>query len=63
MQVIDWTNLHKNYKGKWVAFGKDNEKVIASGGTAKLTQDKAIKLGSKNPSIFFVPSIKGGYIG
>lgn len=62
-QLLDFTKIVKNYKGKWVALTEDEKKVISSGKSAKETLEKAKKQGSKNPILFKVPVSILPYVG
>lgn len=66
MKTIDMTDIHKKYKGLWVALkGPSSNIVIASGKTLKTTMRKAKKEGYKLPVMLQVPKrvlpIVGGY--
>lgn len=61
--AIDWTNLFKRYKGKWVALESDEMTVISSGKTAKTAYEKAIKSGHDKPILTHVPNDLMPYVG
>ena len=63
MQAIDWTNLCKKYKGKWVALKDDEITVISSGETLDETAEKAEKKGFKNPIFWSVPEKLTYFVG
>lgn len=54
--AIDWTDLFKKYKGKWVTLKDDEVTVISSDFKAKVALDKAKKNGYDNPILFRVPN-------
>lgn len=60
---INWKNISKNYKGKWVALKKDELSVIAVGESASEALDKARKSGYSNPILTKIPSEIISYIG
>ena len=35
MKALDWTEIYRQYRGKWVSFGQDHETVVRSGNTLK----------------------------
>jgi len=59
----DWTNIHLEYPGQWVAFNQDQQTVIASAKSLKATLNKAQKKGFINPSVFKVPTQPLPYVG
>ncbi|MEK7665020.1 MAG: DUF5678 domain-containing protein [Patescibacteria group bacterium] len=61
--IKDFTKIAKEHKGKWVALTDDEEKVVASGESAKDALEKAKKQGFKNPILFKVPISLIPYIG
>lgn len=63
MAAIDWTHIYKKYKGLWVALGKDEQTVLASGKTAKEAWDKAQKKGFKEPIMMNVPKKLTYFVG
>lgn len=63
MKTIDFTEIYKQYKGKWVALTEDESKVVASGSDAKRVFNEAKKKGCKVPILFKVPSKFLPYIG
>ena len=56
MQAIDWSDIYKRYKGKWVALAQDEQTVLASGKTAKAVWNKARKSGYLKPILTKMPS-------
>ena len=63
MKPKDWTHLHPQYAGKWVAFAKDEETVIASAKTLKILMGLAEKKGLPHPLTFKVPKEMVSYVG
>jgi len=61
--IIDFKNLIKNYKGKWVALETKEKKVVASGANAKKVYNEAIKKGVKVPTLFKVPTKSVAFVG
>jgi len=53
--AINWVNIYKKYKGKWIALTSDEKTVAASGNTAKIAFKKASEKGLKKPILSFVP--------
>ncbi len=53
--VINWTDIYKKYKGKWIALKNDEKTVIASADSAKDAHRKAMDRGLKNPILSYVP--------
>lgn len=62
MSTIDWTQIYKKYKGKWVALARDEKAVLANGESALEVQNKAKKK-IKAPILFRVPSKILPYVG
>lgn len=63
MQAIDWSDIYKKYKGKWVALAQDEQTVLASGKTAKEAWDGALKKGFKKPILTQMPARLIPYVG
>lgn len=63
MKPIGMTQIHKKYKGKWVALTPDEKSVVASGSTAKKVYDDAQKIGFKVPILMKVPKDIVIYVG
>lgn len=59
----DWTDIYKKYKGKWVALGKDEETVLASGKTLEEVLVKATKKGFSDPIVTRMPKNLATYVG
>ena len=62
-KVIDFKNLLKNYKGKWVALEEKEKKIIASGVDAKKVYKEALEKGAKVPTLFKVPTRSVAFVG
>jgi len=60
--TIDWTEIYKTYKGKWVALADDEKTVIAYGTNASKVWNEARKKMSK-PILMQVPSELIAYVG
>lgn len=54
--AMNWMNIYKAYKGKWIALKSDEKTVIASGINAEIAHKKAKTRGFKNPILSFVPT-------
>lgn len=63
MKPKDWTHLHPQYAGKWVAFDKDEETVVASGKSIKKVFQEARRKGVEIPYLFKVPTLSLPYVG
>ncbi|MDP4030995.1 MAG: hypothetical protein U1C50_00245 [Patescibacteria group bacterium] len=63
MKAKDWTNLHPQYAGQWVAFAEDEETVVAAAKSLKTTINQAKKLGIIAPPVFKVPQEMLPYVG
>ncbi len=63
VKILDFTQIIKKYKGKWVSLTDDEKKVISFGKTAKEALEKARKEGHKNPILFKVPIAFLPYVG
>ena len=63
MQAIDWSQIYKKYRGKWVALAQDEQTVLASGKTAKEAWDKALKKGFQKPILTHMPTRLIPYVG
>ena len=61
--IRDFTQIHKKYKGKWVALTSDEKTVISSGFTAKQVYDNAQSKGFKEPILMKVPKDVVIYVG
>jgi len=62
-KALDFTQIIKKYKGKWIALTEDEKKVVSSGKSAKETLEKAKKEGLDNPILFKVPISVLPYVG
>lgn len=56
MAAIDWSEIYKKYKGKWVALEDDEKTVVSSGDTAKEALEAAKQKGFTNPILTKMPS-------
>ncbi|HLA04208.1 MAG TPA: DUF5678 domain-containing protein [Patescibacteria group bacterium] len=63
MRTTNFKEIHKRYKGKWVALTSDERSVISSGKTAKEVYDQAHKKGFKEPILMKVPPEVAIYVG
>ena len=52
---INWTQIHKKYKGLWVAFKDDEKTVVGKGKTAKEALSDAQNKGYQKPILTFMP--------
>jgi hypothetical protein len=55
MSAIDWTNLHEQYKGLWVALKDDEQTVVGSGTTLQETLEEAAQNGYREPIVTRMP--------
>lgn len=62
-KALDFTQIIKKYKGKWVGLTENEKKVISSGKSAKEALEKAKKEGYKTPILFKVPIALLPYVG
>ena len=63
MRTTNFKEIHKRYKGKWVALTSDEKSVISSGNTAKEVYDKAHKKGFEEPILMKVPPEVAIFVG
>ncbi len=61
--AIDWTNIHKKYKGLWVALAKDEKTVLETGTSAEEVFTKAQKAGHIDPILTRMPEDLTAYVG
>jgi hypothetical protein len=61
--AIDWTHIHRKFKGFWVALDDDEKTVLGSGKTAKEALNKAQEKGHEAPILTHMPSTLINYIG
>ena len=54
--AINWVNIYKKNRGKWIALTSDEKTVAASGSSAKVALSRAAKKGLKKPILSFVPT-------
>lgn len=59
----DFIEIHKKYKGKWIALTPDEKSVVASGQTLKKILQDAKKKGYEHPIVMRVPPAVVPYIG
>ena len=58
--AINWKEIHKNYRGLWVAL---ENTVVASGKTAEEALENAKKLGHHKPIIALLPDeLPAGFV-
>ncbi len=60
---IDWTILHKKYKGQWVALQEDEQTVVGFGASAQEAWEKAKASGYSNPILSHMPEELITYVG
>ena len=60
---VDWTKLHRRFKGRWIALRDDEKTVIGTGKTAKEATEKARKKGVKDPILARIPDRFITYVG
>ena len=60
---INWTNIQSKYRGLWVALADDEKTVVATGGSAKETYEKALKKGHQDPILTRMPEELTAYVG
>ena len=61
--TIDWTHLHPQYSGKWIALAQDETTVIASSVKFQTAINQANKKGTNQPIMFKVPQNPVAYVG
>ena len=61
--AIDWTQIYKKYKGKWVALKDDEQTVVGSGAKAKDALEEARQKGYDHPILHRVPTKLITYVG
>ncbi len=54
--AINWSNLFKKYKGKWLALKSDEKTVVGVGTTAKQAFKQAQNKGYSNPILTKMPT-------
>jgi hypothetical protein len=62
-EPVDWTELYRDYAGKWVALKDDEETVIASGETLEEAQERATEKGAEDPIFTRVPEESLPFVG
>ncbi len=63
MATRNFIDIHRKYKGKWVALTPDEKSVVASGQTLKKILTDAKKRGFEHPVVMKVPQAVLPYIG
>lgn len=53
--IRDFTQIHKKYRGKWVALTLDEKEVIASGGSLAQILEKSKRKGLAHPIVMKIP--------
>jgi len=61
--AVDWRNIYKKYRGKWVALEEDEVTVVGVGSTAQAARAEAIKNGHEDPILSNVPKDQTEYAG
>lgn len=61
--ALDWTQLYKKYRGKWVALLDDEKTVVGSGKTLKEALLKAQSKGHRYPIMSRMPQSLDAYVG
>lgn len=61
--AIDWTDIYKKYKGRWVALKEDERTVVGSGRSAKEAYEEALKKGYIKPILTKMPESLVTYVG
>ena len=60
---INWTNLQKKYRGKWLALASDERTVLGAGNTAKEALKKAKDKSMETPFLTRMPKKIVAYVG
>ncbi len=63
MRPLDWTDVFKRYRGKFVAFKNDRKTVVGSGNTIRSAKIAAKKKGCDDPIITRMPRTLRNFIG
>lgn len=63
MTTKNWTHLHPQYAGKWIALAEDETTVVGSGLSLKTAIKTAQKKGFLEPILFKVPTVMYPYAG
>lgn len=61
--ALNWTQLYKKYKGKWIALLDDETTVVGSGKTLKEALEEARKKGHSSPIVSRMPQNLEAYVG
>ena len=60
---INWTKIHKKYKGLWVALAKDEQTVLGAGKTVREAVLQARKKSSDTPLLTHMSKKIASYVG
>ena len=60
---IDWTTLHEQYHGQWLAMAADEKTVLGTGMTAKKALEDAKKNGHEHPILLRMPETITAFVG
>ncbi len=61
--AIDWSQIFKKYKGKWIALKDDEKTVLGAANSAKGALKEAQKKGYVNPILTKMPKDLIPYVG
>ncbi|MAG44737.1 hypothetical protein CL633_02505 [bacterium] len=61
--IVNWTQIYKKYKGKWVTLDKDEQTVISSASKGTTAFKKAQDKGFEAPILMHIPKEVMPYIG
>ena len=61
--AIDWSQIFKKYRGKWVALKDDEKTVLGAASSAKEALRAAQKKGYMNPILTKMPKDLVSYVG
>jgi len=61
--ALDWSQLYKKYRGKWIALLDDERTVVGSGKTLKEALLKAKNKGHNSPIMSRMPQNLDAYVG
>lgn len=61
--ALNWAQLYKKYKGKWIALLDDETTVVGSGKTLKEALEEARKKGYTSPIVSRMPQNLEAYVG
>lgn len=60
---INWIEISKKYKGRWIALDKDETRVVSASTEAKTAYKTAQDKGVETPILFRVPEEAVNYVG